>query len=178
MAAGVTYDNLATTTLGSTTDSVTFSSFPSTYTDLIIIGSCRDGSTSFYDAQCGVRFNSDTGANYSNRRLAADKTTVNTYGNTNANYALLGDIPNQTSGYSANTWGTLEFQIFNYANTSMNKTALGRSAGIFDGTNTRVYSVVGMWRNTSAITSITIYTNSGVGFVSGSVFTLYGVTAA
>jgi hypothetical protein len=66
--------------------------------------------------------------------------------------------------------------IFNYANSSVFKTCLVRQVGWWTdnaGTSTRV----GLWRNTNAITSVTIG-NQGVNFSVGSMFTLYGIKAA
>jgi len=56
-----TYTPLATVTLGSATSSVTFSSIPATYRDLILIfDGTRTGNNNVQ-----YRFNSDTGTNYS-----------------------------------------------------------------------------------------------------------------
>jgi hypothetical protein len=41
MAAGATYEPIATTTLGSATNTITFNSIPSTYTDLRIVVSVK-----------------------------------------------------------------------------------------------------------------------------------------
>jgi len=52
-----TYRPLATITLGSTASSITFSSIPATYRDLIIVGNPLG-------AEAAARFNGDSGSNY------------------------------------------------------------------------------------------------------------------
>ena len=57
-----TYDCIATTTLSSAQSSVTFSSISGSYTDLIIIS---DAILASGNDALGLRFNSDSGSNYS-----------------------------------------------------------------------------------------------------------------
>jgi hypothetical protein len=63
--------------------------------------------------------------------------------------------------------------FMNYSNTTTNKTVLGRSSAA----SGFVEAAVGLWRNTSAITSITA-TTGGQSYQTGSTFTLYGIKAA
>ena len=63
-----TYKPIATTTLGSAAASYTFSSIPSTYTDIVLI---FGGSMSNF-GNLRIQFNSDTGNNYSFTRLLGD----------------------------------------------------------------------------------------------------------
>ena len=64
--------------------------------------------------------------------------------------------------------------INNYSNATTYKTVLWR-----DNSNTYVAAQAGLWRSTSAITSITLSTNSSAtNFASGSTFSLYGILAA
>ena len=77
----------------------------------------------------------------------------------------LGEIYN----YSCN----LICQIQNYSNATTYKTNISRANSASDYTQ----AIVGLWRNTAAITSITILTSSGT-FNTGSTFTLYGIAAA
>jgi hypothetical protein len=173
-----TYEPIATTTLGSTTDTVTFSSIPATYTDLVLIAAARDSSTSYYNAQFGLRFNGDTAANYSTTEVTGDGTSATSGRTSNQTWAILGKVPNQTSGYSSSTFGATVFQIMNYANTTTYKTVLSRSNYLFGSTDGYVTAKVGLWRKTpETINSVSVYTNSGYGFVSGSTFTLYGIKA-
>lgn len=171
MAAGSTYTPIATTTLGSDVASYTFSSIPSTYTDIILVANTLAAAN---NNDLGIRFNSDTGSNYSWTALFSNADEVSgaiqsTRGS-NTNY-----IASKTNIGSTDISATI-VQINNYANTSTYKTSITRS-GRASGT---VSSVVGLWRSTSAINSITISTfgGSSINLKTGSTFTLYGITSA
>ena len=153
MAAGSTYTPLATQTLGSTTSSVTFSSISGAYTDLIlvIIGEAYFGSTNYINT--GVQFNGDTASNYSTTRMYGDgsTTTSNRYSNeSNIRAGWMHAEPTANSSTS-----TLIYQINNYSNTTTYKTLLTRSNAPIDA----VGANIGLWRSTSAITSILIKNN-------------------
>lgn len=151
-----TYEAIATTTLGSAQSSVTYSSLGS-YTDIIVI---YNGTL---DNNLSLRFNSDSGSNYSVTRIIGDGSS-----------ATSGRFSNITSMYGpysvTNTF--VMWQVFNYSNSTTNKTALARGGGA--GTQTEAY--VGLWRNTNAITSITVLSQSG-NMATGSTITLYGIKA-
>ena len=64
--------------------------------------------------------------------------------------------------------------IQNYSNTTTYKTILGRANNAVTG----VTETVGLWRSTSAITSMTLLQSYGSDlFKTGSTFTLYGIKA-
>jgi hypothetical protein len=67
-------------------------------------------------------------------------------------------------------------QIMNYSNATTNKTVIARQNT--GGSASGAAAHVGLWRNTAAITAITIICYNGINFVSGSTFTLYGIKAA
>ena len=164
MAAGATYEPIATTTLGSAQSSVTFSSISQGYTDLVLICTGKMVSASTVKFQ----FNGDTGSNYSMTRL---------YGNGSS--AASERYSNGTSG-AFGVWRTTNPQyslisLQNYSNTTTNKTYLTRD---YDDSGI-VSARVGLWRNTSAITSISIIGDGGgADYATGSTFTLYGILAA
>jgi hypothetical protein len=68
-----TYTPIATQTLGSAAASVTFSSIPQGYTDLILV---INYATSASTGNALLRFNSDTGSNYSETALIGNGTTA------------------------------------------------------------------------------------------------------
>ena len=166
MAAGATYTPIATTTLGSAQASVTFSSIPSTYTDLILILKTGEDTTS--DGNTFVQFNSDTSTNYSMTQLFGDGSSASSARNTSQ--VKTGIYTNYGAG--ANTYGTGIAHIMNYANTTTYKTMISRGNNE-TGTIARIH----LWRSTSAINSIYMFLNSG-NFKAGSMFTLYGILAA
>jgi len=165
MAAGITYTPLATTTLGSNTASVTFSSIPSTYTDLVLICSTASATAGGNELNCQV--NSDTGSNYSF-----------TYVLGNGSSAASGRGSNQTRWAPGEQSASFEnptlMYFFNYSNTTTYKTMLSRRNTVSNLTS----AFVNLWRSTSAINSIYLYNASGHLFLSGSTFTLYGIKAA
>jgi hypothetical protein len=158
MAAGSTYTPIATTTLGSAQASYTFSSIPSTYTDLVII---INGTA---DNNIGARFNSDSGSNYSATRIQGDGTSASSSRFTNTTYVV--------GSYSSTTQASI-WQFMNYSNSTTYKTALNRGGSGSD----RTEAYVGTWRNTAAITSITMLSGTG-NLSSGTTLTLYGIQAA
>ena len=166
MPAGSTYTPIATTTLGSAQAAYTFSSIPSTYTDLVLISSDVNAGADY----AFIRFNSDSGANYSGTLLdgsgsaASSGRLTNGSGSPFANGIYIGQ--------TVNAQNTRIINIMNYANTTTLKTVLTRSS-----LTTFVSAYVGLWNNTAAITSITLTAN-GTTFSTGSTFTLYGIAAA
>lgn len=163
MPAGSTYTPIATTTLGSTAASYTFSSIPSTYTDLVIV---YEGSqTGNGDAR--IQYNGDTAANYSETVVKGNGTAASSARSTNGNFSYIA-YTDQSIGRT-----NIIVQIQNYANTTTYKTCLSR----FNTAGSTVGAIVGMWRSTAAINSITIST-SVFAFSAGSTFTLYGIASA
>jgi hypothetical protein len=166
MPAGNTYEAIFTETLASAQASVTFSSIPSTYTDLVLVSNLYGSGGS---ANILVRFNSDTGTNYSNTMLTGNGTSAASSRNTSTDSIFM-----INSGSSLNgAWGTFIMNLNNYSNATTNKTALVR----FSAAGNEVTANVGLWRNTSAITAIEIRTSSN-NYLAGSTFSLYGIKAA
>lgn len=160
-----TYEPIASQTLGASAASVTFSSIPGTYTDLVLV--CMIKSTGAASSSGGTaRFNTDSGSNYSHTILY-DVGSIR--GANNDRVRMFGDIP---TGAFANAI----VQIMSYANTNVNKTFLSNYGEAGSG----ISRIVGLWRSTAAITTVTLYSNDGGAdsFASGSTFSLYGVKAA
>lgn len=161
-----TYEPIATTTLTTSTPSVTFSSIGSGFTDLVLI--CMVQTQTNSDAVV-IRFNSDSGTNYSHTQVRGDGSTTFSGRASNTTFMRIGnDIPNSTA------YGTIIANIQNYVNSTTNKTVISRSGYAAIGTQ----ATVGLWRNTAAITSITILPDRLDNFLTGSTFTLYGIKAA
>lgn len=159
----LTYDPIASTTLGSAASSLDFTSISSNYTDLIVVISTK----STTDSYVKVQYNGDTGSNYSFTRLYGTGTTAGSNRGSNMTYWQ------SFYTYNGATFNTVITQIFNYANTTTNKTALMRE----NTASGEVDAHVGLWRSTAAITSIKFEKVSG-NFDSGTTATLYGVKAS
>jgi hypothetical protein len=160
-----TYEPIATQTLGSAAASVTFSSIPGTYTDLIII--CNFGGSSA-GQDFTFRYNGDTGSNYSDTRMYGDGTNAISNRNSSATRITADSVGVSTSLQAFDT-----IQIMNYANTTTYKTCLVRVADAAKSTE----ATVGLWRNTAAITQVDLAMTAG-NLLSGSTFTLYGIKSA
>ena len=166
MAAGATYTPIATTTLGSAAASYTFSSIPSTYTDLILV---FNGSASSGTPFTTLRFNGDTATNYSDTTLSGNGTSASSGRDSSTTFIYVSGADTLSTGMSQ-----LIVNFQNYSNTTTYKTALARSANAANGTS----AAVGLWRSTAAINSITVMLNSASNYAAGSTFTLYGIAAA
>lgn len=164
MPAGVTYEPIATST-PSGVSTVNFSSF-SGYTDLVISMPFIWTSGS---SNIGIRFNSDTGSNYSDTRILGNGSSAITSRDSNNTYiSALGGSWTVTTNP-----GFVKFSIFSYAG-STNKTVFVETSLDQNGSGATLRGV-GLWRNTSAITSIDVFTVAGSNFTTGTRLTIYGI---
>jgi hypothetical protein len=169
MAAGPTYEPIAT--VSTSAASYTFSSIPSSYTDLVLVISARSTKTTATSDTTSIRFNGDTGSNYSNTNLYAISTPVSNRRSNDSQW-FAGEM--STDGEASNIFTPLIVNILNYSNTSTYKVSVDR---VSNASLPQVGISSCLWRSTSAINSITIYPAGG-NFVSGSTLTLYGIAAA
>ena len=150
------------------TPSVTFSSIPSTYTDLKILGSTRcDGAS----AQLIVKFNGST-TGYSRRVVYGDGSTANSSGGSAEAHVRFAF--SETSSQTASTFNSFNLYIPNY--TSSNQKSLSAdSVSENNATGAEAGLHAGLWSGTAAITSINISDVSATNFVQHSSFYLYGI---
>ena len=155
-------------TVVSANGTVTLSSIPNTYQDLILVITARTDSSSLTSGL--LRFNGDTGSNYSSTLLYGTGTAPTSERYSNESFTRIGYAIG--SSQLANVFSTQLVQILNYANTSTNKTVISRDASDVNGSGITQLTI-GSWRNTAAINSITY----PVTLVAGSTVTLYGIKA-
>ena len=164
-----TYEPIATSTLGSAAASITFSSIPATYTDLrftLVVNTTTTGSE-------GIRlqYNNDTSTNYSDTYLSGNGSSAVSGRDTSASYIIL-----HYDGTST-TIPTFYFgDVFSYAGSTF-KTALTGSSEDKNGSG-NVTRNVGLWRSTSAITTLKLGNAGGGNFNAGTIATLYGIKNA
>jgi hypothetical protein len=156
---------IATQTLNSAAGTVTFSSIPQIYTDLVLVSIF--GPTAGDDLY--LQFNGDAGANYSTTWLGGNGTTATSGRKTGDN----GIQPRTPANQPSTVTTIYNTSIMNYSNSTTYKTALGR----YNYASGFTEADVGLWRNTAAITSLTFKCIAST-FVAGSTFTLYGIKAA
>jgi hypothetical protein len=165
------YESIATVTVGGGgSSSISFTSIPATFKHLQIRGIARGNGGAFYDRPL-LQFNSDTGSNYSWHYLegyntsagagaGASQTFISEY------YAAAG------AGAGASVFGAMVLDILDYADTNKYKTTRSL-AGIDSNTVGGALQLAsGSWRNTAAISTITL---SGFTFQQYSSFALYGI---
>ena len=166
-----TFTPIASVTLGTAAGTVTFSSIPQTYTDLFIVTSFANTSA---NQGAFMRFNSDTGSNYSRTYLLGDGAGA--YSGRASNQSSILIESSMYVGTTLNTSMQSNINIMNYSNSTTNKTTLSRAGSqgaAFPGTD----MIVGLWRNTAAITNVDIVCTSNT-FLAGSTFNLYGILGA
>jgi len=157
-----TYEPIQSYTLSGSTSEVTFTSIPATYTDLRLVFAGVSSAQSL----C-LQFNGDTATNYSLTVLRGDGSSAVSSRNTSIDRLIVQSL----TGTNPNLLTT---DIFSYAGGTF-KTLLSSSSEDNNGSgNTR--QSVGLWRSTSAITSIRVYGFSGSN-ITGTA-TLYGIKNA
>ena len=169
----VTWTKIASTTTTGSANYITFNSIPNTYTDLVLMG--RTGSTGNSGGYSQkILFNGGATANYGVQAFFATGSALNPVNDLGIGNWYL-DYANVTNTTLQNT---VMCYIFNYANTSMFKSGLGRNGrGLASGSGSEL--IHNTWESTSAISSIEIRIfPTSENWKNGSVMSLYGITRA
>lgn len=146
--------------------SISFSSIPSTYTDLVIVLSARDTGT---NGAAIITFNGDaTTTNYNRRYLSGNGSSASSSSANNLIYAL---IP--TSAFTVNTFGNVNFYIPNYSGSTTKSVSID---AVTESNSATSYQDIwaGLWSGTSAISSVS-FTKSAGTFDQYSTASLYGI---
>ena len=162
-----TYEPIATTTLGSATKNITFSSIPSTYTDLrvVLVGTIQTAAD-----YIEITFNGTT-SGYSWTHLSGNGSAAAS-GRITSNTKW---VPNLPLAGSTTVPMLITTDIFSYAGSTF-KTGLMETSADTNGSGLVIRSV-GLWQNTAAITSIKLEVQS-YNFNAGTTATLYGIKNA
>jgi hypothetical protein len=146
--------------LSTSAASVTFSSIPGGYKDLVLVA---DGKQTNTDAYGVYRFNSDSGSNYPLVGASGNGASYASYTATGT-----GGLATRPGGYVSIS------EIMDYSATDKHKTVLSRTNGTQTGSSGAVEMRTVRWANTSAITQIDVV--SGIqDFQTGATFRLLGV---
>lgn len=154
---------IATTLLGSTATTITFSNIPQNYTHLQIRAIAKASGTNFNPK---MQFNGDTGSNYSWHYIYGDGSTA--VAGAGATQAF---IYNSIISTNASMYNGFIIDILDYTNTNKYKTTRELSGEDRNGGG-EIALWSGNWRNTAPITSITFSNGT---FDTNSRFSLYGV---
>ena len=169
MSKTATYALIDSYTAPSSQSSVTFSTISGAYTDLRLVIS---GITTVTGYTFTLGVNGDTGSNYSQVLLSGSGSAAQSvlYSNISTTQTYIGGW---VAGYDSTKPSTLLLDFVDYSNATTNKTMLYRA----NSATRSVEAGVILWRNSNAITSITVYPQSGSSIASGSTFRLYGIQA-
>jgi hypothetical protein len=170
---GGAYDLLETQVLGTTAASVTFTGLGSysEYKHLQLRAVTRDTNAAANLYGSVLRFNSDTGSNYSEHFLNGTGSAVNSSASTSQTSIFLEDFsPGGTS--AANAFGAIVLDILDFSNTNKNKTIRSMQGATVSGESDIILKS-GLWMNTAAITSFSLAAVTA--YATGSRFSLYGI---
>jgi hypothetical protein len=163
-----------TQTIGSTAGGITFNNIPQTFTDLKIVVSSRHNNAGPIDGSI-IRFNGDSGTNYSDTLMYGTGTSVIAARYTGQTFIFY--IADDANTATANTFSNWEVYIPNYTSANLKQVLVDGVSENNTATNDFQRQVLqgSLWRSTAAITSITVggYAGNPQQY---STFTLYGIT--
>lgn len=156
-----TYDSIATTTLTSPSSSVTLSSIPQTFTDLVLVINAKSSSGNFYPVM------------YVNSASMSQRVYLiaNASGGAGAGISADNYIVGENLVYDTGFLATFVMHFMSYSNSTTYKSVIVRNNNPSRGTELLLSSRFSL----DAITSINI---AGSTFDTGTTFMLYGIKAA
>jgi len=161
---------IASNTLGSNASSVTFSSIPSTYKDLVLRLSARTTASSTINLVV-ITPNGTPSASFI--RLRGSGSSASSSSSTGESTWYTGLVSGNTA--TANTFGSIEVYIPNYASVA---NRVYSTFAVQENNNAVAYidNYAGLDSQTAALSSFTIYDGTfSTNFVAGSSFFLYGL---
>ena len=164
---------IASNTLGSSAASVTFSSIPGTYTDLILRAAVRTDN-GFARNMLQLEINGITTNSYSQTNIKGEGSTASS--SNQGNVPQIEEFPAVGGAATSNTFSSMEIYIPSYTVSQNKPLSIFAVQENNSSTANDITGMAGLWRNTGAITTLLIRTNSSNNFVSGSSFFLYGLS--
>ena len=163
--------SIYTQTASGSAASITFNNIPQTFTDIKLVISGRGEQAQVYQ-QTYFRLNGDSGTNYSATSIQGTGSSVASYRESSQTRGSLGLLNGATA--TASVFGSVELYLPNYTNSNFKSYIVDI---VTENSATLAYQQLdcGLWRNTSAVTSLQVNT-FGANLTSGSTFTLYGIT--
>lgn len=172
------YESIATATGTGSNSSVTFSSIPSTYKHLQIriLARNTNAGTSFSTGKISLNGNTTT-ADYAFHELYGDGATAAAYGVT----SYLPQFFVAQNGNTSGIMSTAIVDILDYGSTTKNKTIRIFQGFDKNGTGGYIEIASGLWIQTTAISSISLYaagTSTSTYFTTDTIIALYGIKEA
>jgi hypothetical protein len=168
-----TYTLISSNVLSSSATSVTFSSIPATYTDLVVRASIRTNAAGSWTGVIGWNIIGATTSSYARTTITGNGSTA-TSARSTSSYLIPDNAEAESAGNTANTFQSIELYIPNYTSSAI-KQLSSFSAGEDNATAGRLIAGAHYVNFTSAISSIVISELGGAQLVSGSSFYLYGI---
>jgi len=167
---GASYESIASATGTGASGVITFSSIPATYKSLQIRGIARCDTAGVAQGKIRVTANGDSSALYAWHTL---EKTVTTSGISQTYIqAAEGGFP--FAGHQTDYFGSIILDINNYASTTQNKTFRMFNGFVIPADAAFVSISSGLYKSTSALTSITLTSSSG-NWTNKVQFALYGI---
>lgn len=161
------------TVSGTSTYTVTLSSIPQKYQDLMLVTSVRTAYSNLSET-IGMYLNGDNSSGlYSFTNIVTADTIYNGR-STGVNQWTIAQVIGNTS--ATGMFGSSISHILNYTNTSTYKSAVCRHAADLNNSGNGCVGMYGcLYRSTNAVTSLSLQSANGAYFIAGSTFNLYGV---
>ena len=157
-----TYTALATTTLSSTTDTVSFQSIPASFRDLVVVVA---GTTSNITNTI-IYLNNDSGTNYSYVDAVGNGSTASSASSSSTSEPEVGRMSTSQSNVIAH--------IMDYSASDKHTVILGRGNSNGD----QVKMSAARWANTAVVNRVDVVSRpSGRPFSIGTTLSLYGIEA-
>ena len=161
------FESIATATGTGSSGTITFSNIPQTYQHLQIRYTLRMGAAG---DNVAMRFNSDSGANYTRHYLYGTGATATAGSSTGTTSIGVGSFYNGADTTQPNV-GIID--IHGYSSTTANKTVRVLSGIDMNGSGD-IDLISGLWINTAAVSTISLSV-AGNTFSTASTFALYGI---
>lgn len=166
-----TYTPLATVTLTGNDSEILFSSIPSTYRDLILVGTLRTNYAATTEP-LRIRFNGDsTNGNYKRVSMSGNGSTASAY--TDSPGEVIVDVGATGANATSGQYSSFRLDALDYAITTKHKVGFTYSDVPAAETRRQTW----YYNQTTAISSISVVGYFGGSFVSGSTLSIYGVIA-
>ena len=172
---------LARTILLVDTPSVTISSIPNTHTHIELYSLTRTDRAAGSDL-IALQFNGDTTAAYDWEQAfgnngVSDAFNAPTGGHVAGPITEIALTSATAATATANSYGSGRWTVLYYTQTTAHKMVVGQGGVFVDDSAAGAVAahMAGVWRNTAAVTSMTLFPALGSNFKAGSRFELYGI---
>jgi len=169
-----TYIPISKTILTSSASTITLSSIPQTYTDLVVLCSLRSTYPGVYTNWVTMRVNNDGTQLYSMTYVASSAGTTSSSRFASASVSRGYPFYIDSDLNTANTFGNGEIYIPNYTSSTAKQISSTGVAEVNDTTHEWLMGSANLYTGTSAITSLVFFSNGG-SFDAGSRIDLYGI---